>query len=505
MNTHPVKQAYSSASTSFSEQAIFYYIKKVFPDAINRETFYFTENDNIELDIYVPSLHLAIEYDGAYWHKNKSARDNYKNLVLSNAGVYLIRVRENGLNDLEYNFGEIIYREYHSYDLMLTLSKVINEVFSAIKKYIERDQLILPHDIRVLLDTFYSNSEKLVEDQPNIYAQYYTTPQEDSIANSCLIKYWDYEKNGNLRPENVSIKSSIDITLTCHKGHSYCIKPSHYKFLHAKKSAKCKQCILHFCPALVGAHDCKLHCNVYQESINTLQYISKWAPVVRSSYNFIKYKKLQINNFPCSATIVKNPHYIWLKEKQKFYSKLETEKYTISSNEIVDFFMTINSLGIGRSSFEQFELIDYIASVGKNAPTLIQKTKDILSGKVVKKNKNGSITDIRIFVDNTLNPNIVINNLTFWGIEHFSFISLNIFDSPNVMDEFCETVLDSYKNTGWDYYYWNLTDKIKRDFGSLSADFCKKLYFLINQMNKIDHHYLIEDCINTLKTALYSI
>lgn len=28
MNTNPVKQAYSSASTSFSEQAIFYYIKK---------------------------------------------------------------------------------------------------------------------------------------------------------------------------------------------------------------------------------------------------------------------------------------------------------------------------------------------------------------------------------------------------------------------------------------------------------------------------------------------
>ena len=48
---------------------------------IDKIKYSFIENENIELDIYIPSLHLAIEYDGAHWHKNKSENDNYKNFI----------------------------------------------------------------------------------------------------------------------------------------------------------------------------------------------------------------------------------------------------------------------------------------------------------------------------------------------------------------------------------------------------------------------------------------
>ena len=48
------KQARQSTSgTSFDEQTIFFYIKQIFPDAINRGKYSFVENENIELDIYI--------------------------------------------------------------------------------------------------------------------------------------------------------------------------------------------------------------------------------------------------------------------------------------------------------------------------------------------------------------------------------------------------------------------------------------------------------------------
>ena len=45
--------------TSFPEQAIYYYIKRVFSDAINAYRQF-----KQELDIYIPSIETAIEYDG---------------------------------------------------------------------------------------------------------------------------------------------------------------------------------------------------------------------------------------------------------------------------------------------------------------------------------------------------------------------------------------------------------------------------------------------------------
>ena len=52
--------------TSFPEQAFFYYVKKYFKDAQSGFTDFF--DDNMELDIYIPTLHIGIEYDGEHWH-----------------------------------------------------------------------------------------------------------------------------------------------------------------------------------------------------------------------------------------------------------------------------------------------------------------------------------------------------------------------------------------------------------------------------------------------------
>ena len=41
-----------------------------------------------EIDIYIPSLNLAIEFDGFYWHKNKFERDINKTKKLLSKDSY---------------------------------------------------------------------------------------------------------------------------------------------------------------------------------------------------------------------------------------------------------------------------------------------------------------------------------------------------------------------------------------------------------------------------------
>ena len=80
--------------TSFPEQAIFYYIKQVFPDAVNGYKGIFSSS--MELDIFIPSLKVGIEYDGKRYHSSSKnqIRDSRKYEICKENGIALIRVRE---------------------------------------------------------------------------------------------------------------------------------------------------------------------------------------------------------------------------------------------------------------------------------------------------------------------------------------------------------------------------------------------------------------------------
>ena len=83
----------SGRQTSFAEQAVYYYVKKVFPDAINRYTEIFDKG--MELDIYIPSMKLGIEYDGMAWHKaDKLSREKKKYRICKENGIRLLRLME---------------------------------------------------------------------------------------------------------------------------------------------------------------------------------------------------------------------------------------------------------------------------------------------------------------------------------------------------------------------------------------------------------------------------
>ena len=67
---------YLGRKTSFPENAVLYYLKQYYEDArkINQEDFL-----GKELDIFIPSINYAIEYDGVAWHrKNTINREQRK-------------------------------------------------------------------------------------------------------------------------------------------------------------------------------------------------------------------------------------------------------------------------------------------------------------------------------------------------------------------------------------------------------------------------------------------
>ena len=55
------------------------------------------------IDIFIPDLNLAIEFDGSYWHKDNRAMDKIKSEMLMDEGYKVIRIREHPLKKIHDN------------------------------------------------------------------------------------------------------------------------------------------------------------------------------------------------------------------------------------------------------------------------------------------------------------------------------------------------------------------------------------------------------------------
>ena len=114
----------------FAEQAVYFYVKKLYPDAISRFTADFL--GRMELDIYIPSIKYAIEYDGEAWHKkNAVKREKDKHQRCKDNGIKLIRLREKmpAITDTaaDYQFsGDKLYEPKNLEQVLDELIKRIN-------------------------------------------------------------------------------------------------------------------------------------------------------------------------------------------------------------------------------------------------------------------------------------------------------------------------------------------------------------------------------------------
>jgi hypothetical protein len=99
------------------------------------------------IDIFVPELNLAIEFDGSYWHKDKRTIDKIKSEMLMKEGYQVIRIREEPLkkiheNDiissLPYNGKEVTNKILKR---VLDLFNLSDSVQNRVQDYISRDGL----------------------------------------------------------------------------------------------------------------------------------------------------------------------------------------------------------------------------------------------------------------------------------------------------------------------------------------------------------------------------
>ena len=178
-------------STSFPEYAILYYFSQVETKVIHsyKELGY-------EIDIYIPSKKVGIEYDGSFWHKDKKQKDIEKNNRCKADGITLYRFRENDLGVLNDSSIDIVC---HEKEFASKLSELIEKLYHV--------------QIDIDLDRDFANI--------NEYREF--TEKEKSLANTypSLASEWDFEKNGKLTPEHVLPKSGKKVWWKCSKGHEW--------------------------------------------------------------------------------------------------------------------------------------------------------------------------------------------------------------------------------------------------------------------------------------------
>ena len=186
--------------TSFPEQAIYFYLRKV-TTAQNR---YIFKGEEIDIFLGEKEWNTAIEYDGAYYHSTLKSqnREKKKNQCLADNGIRLIRIKE---GDYDKVINGVIYVKYqsdHTY-----LKWVINEIL----KLCGKEQYISQLDIDI------------ERDRNQIYALFIRSEKENSIVARIpeVAKQWDYEKNGDIKPEYIPCTSHKKFYWKCEKGHSW--------------------------------------------------------------------------------------------------------------------------------------------------------------------------------------------------------------------------------------------------------------------------------------------
>ena len=184
--------------SSFPEQAVYYYIKQLFPDAINsyRDLF----KSSMELDIFIPSINTGIEYDGRLYHSNPTIqlRDSKKYSICKENGIMLVRIIESR------RYTPILTCD-HKIEIPDASDKHLNYAINNLCYHLGK--IVVPdvrRDRKEILKLLDKRRTSLSSEFPEIAAE------------------WDYEKNDPLVPENFAPHSNERVYWICSKcGNSW--------------------------------------------------------------------------------------------------------------------------------------------------------------------------------------------------------------------------------------------------------------------------------------------
>ena len=175
---------------SNQEMKVYYYIKVYFPDAISG---YNNKDLKIkELDVFIPSLNIGIEYDGQAWHKDVE-RDKRKDIACQEKNVHLIRIREPKCPKYDSTCAFIYLSDLSTN----ALSNAIKDILNLLD--VKNPDVDPERDFSQIESLFFHKrrTNSLLELFPDIAAEWHPT------------------KNGKLKPENVTAHSAKKVWWIC--------------------------------------------------------------------------------------------------------------------------------------------------------------------------------------------------------------------------------------------------------------------------------------------------
>ena len=204
--------------SSFPEQAVYFYVKQKYPDAINsyRDCF----SNGMELDVYIPSLRVGVEYDGKAWHGDDALqKERRKYEVCRQQGIKLIRIKEDishyrRRNELNIADDTILMRQSFSgaNSHYLLLDSAIRQLLA----HLRGEDDFLPFlqipsdetDVSKVINNGplrFFQPDGLIDskrDKNKIHENYLVVLEKNSLGHLCpeLAKKWHPTRNGNLTP-----------------------------------------------------------------------------------------------------------------------------------------------------------------------------------------------------------------------------------------------------------------------------------------------------------------
>ena len=188
---------------SSQELRIYCELKSLFPDTCFRQKI-----QGKEIDVFVPSIKLGVEYDSAFYHRDKDNEDQAKNSLMESLGLNVIRVRERPLDQIS------------SLDVITPTrqlsKKDMNRLLESVAAVCAMDENLLAS---YLSENDFINNENFAS-----YISYSDRPiPENSLAEKFpeIAAQWDYEKNAPLTPYDFSHGSKYRAWWLCDNGHSF--------------------------------------------------------------------------------------------------------------------------------------------------------------------------------------------------------------------------------------------------------------------------------------------
>ncbi len=225
-------------STSFPEQAIYFYAKKCFPDAINRfkEPF----ENGMELDIYIPSCKVGIEYDGIAFHNDEDQhnRECRKYLACKQLGIKLVRIKESK-DTWDDTADDIFYlgKKRKDSELSEFLTFFFSQVFTFKKHTFKPND-----DSEAFLNRYlgFPTDFNVSKDRPKILEYLIDVENSFGVQYPELATLWDEKENGTLTPFMFTSGSNYRAAWKCPKCGNVWKSP--ICSIASRKVTSCKAC-----------------------------------------------------------------------------------------------------------------------------------------------------------------------------------------------------------------------------------------------------------------------